>query len=112
MKAGIALNPATPVCMVEEALSECDLVLVMSVNPGAGGQKFIPGALRKIERLVQLAREYGYRYEIEVDGGINAETAALAAEAGAMMLVSGSSIFKAEDPAALIAQMHALDKKI
>lgn len=108
MKAGIALNPATPVCMVEEALAECDLVLVMSVNPGAGGQKFIPGALKKIERLACLAREHGYAYEIEVDGGINAETAALAARAGATMLVSGSSVFKAEDPAALIAKMHAL----
>ena len=108
MKAGIALNPATPVCMVEEVLAECDLVLVMSVNPGAGGQKFIPGALGKIERLAHLAQEHGYAYEIEVDGGINAETAALAVRAGATMLVSGSSVFKAEDPAALIAQMHAL----
>ena len=108
MKAGIALNPATPVCMVEEVLAECDLVLVMSVNPGAGGQKFIPGALGKIERLAPLAQEHGYTYEIEVDGGINAETAALAVRAGATMLVSGSSVFKAEDPAALIAQMHAL----
>ncbi len=108
MKAGIALNPATPVCMVEEVLAECDLVLVMSVNPGAGGQKFIPGSLGKIERLAHLAQEHGYAYEIEVDGGINAETAALAVRAGATMLVSGSSVFKAEDPAALIAQMHAL----
>lgn len=108
MKAGIALNPATPVCMVEEVLAECDLVLVMSVNPGAGGQKFIPGSLGKIERLAHLAQEHGYAYEIEVDGGINAETAALAARAGATMLVSGSSVFKAEDPAALIAKMHAL----
>ena len=112
MKAGVALNPATPVCMVEEVLPECDLVLVMSVNPGAGGQKFIPGALQKIERLACLAREHGFAYEIEVDGGINAETAVLAVRAGATMLVSGSSVFQAEDPAALIAQMHALDKKI
>lgn len=112
MKAGIALNPATPVCMVEEVLPECDLVLVMSVNPGAGGQKFIPGALQKIERLACLAREHGFAYEIEVDGGINAETAVLAVRAGATMLVSGSSVFQAEDPSALIAQMHALDKKI
>ena len=94
MKAGIALNPATPVCMVEAALEVCDLVLVMSVNPGAGGQKFI----------------YGDTYEIEVDGGINAETAALAVQAGATMLVSGSSLFKAKDPAVLVGQMHALDK--
>lgn len=108
MKAGIALNPATPVCMVEEVLAECDLVLVMSVNPGAGGQKFIPGSLGKIERLAHLAQEHGYAYEIEVDGGINAETAALAVRAGATMLVSGSSVFKTEDPAALIAKMHAL----
>ena len=110
MKAGIALNPATPVCMVEAALEACDLVLVMSVNPGAGGQKFIYGALEKIERLTQLASTHGYTYEIEVDGGINAETAALAVQAGATMLVSGSSLFKAKDPAVLVGQMHALDK--
>lgn len=110
MKAGIALNPATPVCMVEAALEVCDLVLVMSVNPGAGGQKFIYGALEKIERLMQLASTHGYTYEIEVDGGINAETAALAVQAGATMLVSGSSLFKAKDPAVLVGQMHALDK--
>lgn len=108
MKAGIALNPATPVCMVEHVLSECDLVLVMSVNPGAGGQKFIPDALGKIARLAQLAREHGYGYEIEVDGGINAETAALAVEAGATMLVSGNSVFTAADPAALIAAMQKM----
>lgn len=110
MKAGIALNPATPVCMVEAALEACDLVLVMSVNPGAGGQKFIHGALEKIARLAQLADAHGYTYEIEVDGGINAETAALAVQAGATMLVSGSSLFKAKDPAALVGQMHALGR--
>lgn len=108
MKAGIALNPGTSVVAVEPVLSECDLVLVMSVNPGAGGQKFIPGALEKIERLAQLKKERGYTYEIEVDGGINAETAALCVKAGATMLVSGSSVFKAADPAALIAQMQAM----
>lgn len=110
MKAGIALNPATPVCMVEAALEACDLVLVMSVNPGAGGQKFIHGALEKIARLAQLADAHGYTYEIEVDGGINAETAALAVQAGATMLVSGSSLFKAKDPAVLVGQMHALGR--
>lgn len=110
MKAGIALNPATPVCMVEAALEACDLVLVMSVNPGAGGQKFIHGALEKIARLAQLADAHGHTYEIEVDGGINAETAALAVQAGATMLVSGSSLFKAKDPAALVGQMHALGR--
>lgn len=108
MKAGIALNPGTPVVAVEPVLSECDLVLVMSVNPGAGGQKFIPGALEKIGRLAQLKKERGYTYEIEVDGGINAETAALCVKAGATMLVSGSSVFKAADPAALIAQMQTM----
>ena len=106
MKAGIALNPGTPVSMVEPVLSECDLVLVMSVNPGAGGQSFIPGALDKIASLARLKQEKGYTYEIEVDGGINGETALLAGQAGATMLVSGSSVFKAEDPAALIKKMR------
>ncbi len=106
MQAGIALNPGTPVAMVEHVLPICDLVLVMSVNPGAGGQKFIPEALRKVARLRELAEAAGYGYEIEVDGGINEETARLTVEAGATMLVSGSSIFRAADPAALIARMR------
>lgn len=105
MKAGIALNPGTPVEMVEYLLAECDLVLVMSVNPGAGGQSFIEAVLSKIECLKKMRQERGYSYEIEIDGGINEQTAKLAVKAGADILVSGSSVFKASDPAALIAKM-------
>lgn len=101
-KAGVVLNPGTPVCMAEPLLELCDIVLVMSVNPGAGGQKFIPGALTKLQALRQLAKEQGLCYEIEVDGGINPETARLCKEAGANVLVAGNSVFSAPDPAQMI----------
>ena len=93
MKAGVAINPGTPVEMVQYLLSICDLVLVMSVNPGAGGQSFIAEVLPKIEWLKKQREAHGYTYEIEIDGGINADTAKLAAKAGADILVSGSSVF-------------------
>ncbi|MCB0273329.1 MAG: ribulose-phosphate 3-epimerase, partial [Calditrichaeota bacterium] len=101
-KAGVAINPATPVESLSCILDTVDLVLVMSVNPGFGGQKFIPGALEKIARLARLRQERDYRYVIEVDGGIDAHTAALATAAGAEFLVTGSSVFGAKDrPAAI-----------
>lgn len=101
-KAGVVLNPGTPICMAEPLLDICDIVLVMSVNPGAGGQKFIPGALYKLRALRQMAHERGLNLEIEVDGGLNAETARLCREAGANVLVAGSSVFFAQDPAQMI----------
>ncbi|RLG72123.1 MAG: ribulose-phosphate 3-epimerase [Methanobacteriota archaeon] len=94
VKAGAAINPATPTGYVEELLSELDLVLLMSVNPGFGGQPFIRRVLKKVEKTRQMVEEQGYHLEIEVDGGITPETAPLAAKAGATILVAGSSVFQ------------------
>lgn len=94
VKAGVSLNPATPASAVFEVLSDIDLVLVMSVNPGFGGQKFIPGMLRKIETLREAIDETGSDIDLEVDGGIDAKTAKAAIAAGADVLVAGSATFK------------------
>ncbi len=94
-KAGVSINPATPVAMIEEILPLVDLVLVMSVNPGFGGQKFIRSSLRKIAQLTELRREHAY--VIQVDGGISAETATAVREAGADCFVAGSAIFDAKN---------------
>lgn len=102
MKAAVTLNPATPVCLLEDIISDLDLVLLMSVNPGFGGQKFITGTLQKVRRLRELIARTGSHAEIEVDGGVNSQTAPLLAEAGADILVAGSYVFKAPDPAAAI----------
>ena len=107
MKAGIVLNPATPICAAEAVLPLCDLVLLMSVNPGFGGQKFIPETLEKIRALRKMIDEKGYSCEIEIDGGINPETAKLCRDAGATILVAGSSVFSANDPKAMIAGLRA-----
>lgn len=106
MRAGVVLNPATPVCMAEPVLPLCDLVLLMSVNPGFGGQAFIPEVLDKIRELRALIDARGLPTEIEVDGGINPDTARLCAAAGATVLVAGSSVFRADDPAAMIAALR------
>lgn len=92
-KAGASLNPATPVEILDPVLSDLDLVLVMSVNPGFGGQAFIPGALDKISKLRQRIEDAGHAIELEVDGGINFETASLAIDAGADVLVAGTASF-------------------
>ena len=94
VKAGVSLNPSTPASALSEVLSEIDLVLVMSVNPGFGGQKFIPGMLRKIETLRAAIDETGRDIDLEVDGGIDAKTARDAIAAGADVLVAGSATFK------------------
>ena len=101
-RAGVVINPGTPALMAEPLLEMCDIILVMSVNPGAGGQKFIPAILPKLRALRQWAQERGLTYEIEVDGGINPETARLCKEAGADVLVAGNSVFSAADPAEMI----------
>jgi ribulose-phosphate 3-epimerase len=106
MKAGVALNPGTPVTCVEYLLELCDLVLVMSVNPGAGGQKFIPEVLPKLEWLRAKKLEKRLSYEIEIDGGISPQTAGRAVDAGATMLVAGSAVFGAEDPGGAIRAMR------
>lgn len=106
LKAGVVLNPGTPVCMAEPLLENCDMVLVMSVNPGAGGQSFIPQALPKLRALAKLAKDRGLALELEVDGGVNPETARLCREAGATVLVAGSSVFSAKDPADMIRRLR------
>lgn len=105
MKAGVTLNPSTPLCMVEEMLGDVDLVMLMGVNPGYGGQKFIPTTVDKVRRLRSMANAVGSKTMIEVDGGVNAETAPLLVEAGADVLVSGNYVFKSADPAATISAL-------
>lgn len=102
LKAGIAINPATHENAVEYLLDDADMVLVMSVNPGFGGQKFIDSALRKIESIRNMAVKRGLELDIEVDGGVNEKTAKLCRDAGANVLVAGSAVFKAPDRAAMI----------
>ena len=97
VKAGVALNPATPESALEYVLPYADLVLVMSVNPGFGGQKFIENSFEKIRRLDQLRKSGGFGYEIEVDGGVNGNNARKLEEAGVDILVAGSAVFKAEN---------------
>ena len=103
-KAGLSLNPATPVSAVEHVLDKVDLILVMSVNPGFGGQKFIPAALEKLRRLREMIGDRPI--ELEVDGGVNAETAPQVVAAGADVLVAGSAIFGGKDYAAAIAGLR------
>ena len=106
VKAGVVINPATPVEMIKETLSYVDLVLVMTVNPGFGGQSFIHETLPKIKRLDELRKEHQYSFELEVDGGVNAATAKLCTDAGADVLVAGSAIFNKEDRKAAIAEIR------
>lgn len=105
-KAGAVLNPASPLALVEHVLDLCDIVLIMSVNPGFGGQAFIPGALGKIRDLKAMIAARGLATLIEVDGGVTAETAPLVIAAGADVLVAGSAVFKAPDYAAAIAALR------
>lgn len=98
MKAGVALNPSTPVCMLEDIIGDIDMVLLMSVNPGFGGQKFIENTIAKTRRTRQLIEQACANVLIEVDGGVNAETAPRLVEAGVDVLVSGSYVFKSVDP--------------
>lgn len=97
IKAGVSINPATSLTMIEEILDDIDLVLIMSVNPGFGGQKFIPSALSKIEKLAKIREERGLKFKIEVDGGVTLNNAAQIANAGADILVAGSAVFGADD---------------
>ncbi|MBR7126536.1 MAG: ribulose-phosphate 3-epimerase [Prevotella sp.] len=108
MKAGVALNPATPVGVLEDIVLDADMVLLMSVNPGFGGQCFIENTIAKVKRLRRMLDEQGSSALIEVDGGVQAETAPRLVEAGADVLVSGSYVFRAADPVATIASLKAL----
>jgi len=108
MKAGVALNPHTPVAVLEDLIQDLDLVLIMSVNPGFGGQKFINGALKKVQDAAALIAKSGSSALIEVDGGVNLETGAQLVAAGANALVAGSFVFNSEDPSATIAALKQL----
>ncbi len=103
--AGVAINPATPVHALDEVLEIADFVLVMSVNPGFGGQKFLRSSLAKVRQLDSLRRQRGLSYRIEVDGGVTTENVAEIAAAGCDIVVAGSSIFGAPDPAAVVEKM-------
>lgn len=108
MKAGVTLNPATPVCMLRDIIQDVDMVLLMSVNPGFGGQKFIPHTTAKVQELKRLIGETGSHALIEVDGGVNLDTGRLLAQAGADVLVAGSYIFGAQDPLEACSLLSAL----
>ncbi len=110
MKAGVTLNPSTPVCMLEDIIEQVDMVLLMSVNPGFGGQAFIENTIKKIARLRRMIKESGSKALIEVDGGVQAETAPRLVTAGADVLVSGSYIFRSKDPQAVISELKALGR--
>ena len=98
MKAGVTINPATPVSVLEDIICDVDMVLIMSVNPGFGGQKFIGNAVKKVRQLKEMIQTSGSKALIEVDGGVNEETSRLLKEAGADIVVAGNYVFKAEDP--------------
>ena len=106
MKAGVVLNPASPLALCEEVLEDCDMVLLMSVNPGFGGQTFIPQVVKKIEALNAIKKARGLSFEIEVDGGVNERTAPLCRASGATVLVAGNAVFTAADPQEMIRRLR------
>jgi ribulose-phosphate 3-epimerase len=108
MKAGVALNPHTPVSVLEHVIADLDLVLIMSVNPGFGGQKFIPEAIEKVRQTKALIAAKGSIALIEVDGGVNTDTGKLLVEAGADALVAGSFVFNSPNPTATIEALKSL----
>lgn len=108
MKAGVTLNPSTPVCVLEDVIKDIDMVLLMSVNPGFGGQKFIENTISKVKRLRKLIVDSDSKALIEVDGGVQEDTAPRLVAAGVDVLVSGSHIFKAENPGQIIQDLRAL----
>ena len=108
MKAGVTLNPSTPICVLEDIITDIDMVLLMGVNPGFGGQKFIESTIDKVKRLKQMINEKGAKTLIEVDGGVQSETAPRLAAAGVDVLVSGSYVFGAKDPHQVIKELKAL----
>jgi ribulose-phosphate 3-epimerase len=107
-KAGVAINPATPVATLDEVLDVVDYVLVMSVNPGFGGQRFIPNSIEKVKQLTQRKKERGLHFPIEIDGGIDRENVASVVNAGVEWVVAGSSIFHSVNPGATFEEMQAI----
>ena len=110
MKAGVTLNPATPVSVLEDIIGDVELVLLMSVNPGFGGQTFIENTIKKVKQLRQLIDQSGSRALIEVDGGVQQETAPRLVEAGTDVLVAGSYVFSSKNPEQTIHELHALTR--
>ncbi len=110
-KAGVVLNPGTPVSVLEDVLHLADFVLVMSVNPGFGGQKFIPHSLNKIRQLARIRAEKGLDFAIEIDGGVGRDNLESIVEAGCDWLVAGSSVFHSADPAATVKEMQQLAER-
>lgn len=110
MKAGVAINPGTPVEVLQDIIEDVELVLIMSVNPGFGGQKFIPNALNKVSRLRQMIDNSNSKAVIEVDGGVQGDNAKLLVDAGADVLVSGSYIFNAPNPLETISQLKEIER--
>ena len=108
MQAGVALNPHTPVSLLKDVLTEIDLVCLMSVNPGFGGQQFIPHTLEKIKELRRMIDEKGLPVKIEIDGGVTVDNAKALLDAGADVLVAGSTVFKAANPKETIAQLKSI----
>ena len=108
MKAGVTLNPATPVAVLEDVICDIDMALIMSVNPGFGGQKFIPNSVKKVRQLRDLIAKSGSNALIEVDGGVNEETGRMLKDAGADILVAGTYVFKAENPLQRISTLKNL----
>ena len=108
MKAAVTLNPSTPVCTLEDIIDELDMVLLMSVNPGFGGQSFIENTIAKVARLRQLIYKSGSKAIVEIDGGVNAETGERLAQAGVDALVAGSAVFSDVNPKEMIARLKAL----
>ena len=108
MKAGVTLNPATPVAVLEDVICDIDMALIMSVNPGFGGQKFIPNSVKKVRQLRDLIAKSGSNALIEVDGGVNEETGRMLKDAGADILVAGNYVFKAENPLQRISTLKNL----
>lgn len=97
VKAGVALNPGSPICLLDEVLEEADMILIMSVNPGFGGQSLIPSTLKKIQKLAALRKQEGYKWTLEIDGGVNLKTISDVSAAGVDIMVAGSAVFGAED---------------
>ena len=108
MKAGVVINPATPVHTLRDIAEYIDILLIMSVNPGFGGQSFIPNSIRKIKEAVELRKEFNADFRIEIDGGIDRETIVPAFKAGVDVFVSGSSIFKTDNPTAACTELKNL----